>query len=260
MKHLKCGFSVMAALVLDLDGTVRRTKSGKPFIENLDDIEIMPGVEKIIQRYRDFDYLILGVSNQAAVAHGFKTPDVVKAEIKKTMELFKNHTLFHHIAWCYFDAKGTVEPYNFRSLFRKPDYGILADIERTFYNEWQVIIDWDNSLFVGDRPEDEECAKKAGIPFRHINSFLHEPHTFEIPSAADEEKFNIGDDVEVMDEGLLMLQKFAPAGAKPNNIGKIKEKLPDGDWLIEFSIGDNDPEKHSQVSPYEQSKLKKLKN
>lgn len=63
-------------------------------------------------------------------------------------------------------------------------------------------------------------------------------------------KFKVGDKVRVMDQGLLMLQKFAPPGAKPNNEGVVSEILVNGDLLIEFPIGDDDPEDHSQVAPY----------
>lgn len=60
----------------------------------------------------------------------------------------------------------------------------------------------------------------------------------------------VGDKVRVMDPGLLMLQKFAPAGAKPNNEGTVSEILEDGDLLIAFPIGDDSPDEHSQVAPY----------
>lgn len=64
------------------------------------------------------------------------------------------------------------------------------------------------------------------------------------------EKLKVGDKVRVMDAGLLMLQKFAPKGAKPNNEGTVSEILEDGDLMIEFPIGDDDPKKHSQIAPY----------
>lgn len=63
-------------------------------------------------------------------------------------------------------------------------------------------------------------------------------------------KLQVGDKVRVMDKGLLMLQKFAPPGAKPNNEGIVQEIMEDGALLIEFPIGDDDPKKHSQVAPY----------
>jgi hypothetical protein len=63
-------------------------------------------------------------------------------------------------------------------------------------------------------------------------------------------QLKVGDKVRVMDQGLLILQKFAPPGSKPNNEGVVSEILEDGDLLIEFPIGDDDPKGHSQVAPY----------
>ena len=167
---------VKPALCLDFDGTIRRSKSGATFINDVSDIELMPRVEKLIWRYREMGYVILGISNQAGVAHGFKLPIEVEKEMDATLKLFSVNP-FHIIKWAYHDGNGKVEPYCHRSLLRKPDIGMLAIMEMEAYNEG-IVIDWDKSLFVGDRPEDEQCAKNAGIPFRHIDSFLNEPHEF----------------------------------------------------------------------------------
>lgn len=169
---------VLPALCLDFDGTIRRSKSGATFIKNFQDIELMPGIERIIWRYREMGWLILGISNQGGVAHGFKLPLEVETEMNATLKLFKENP-FHIVKFCFHDAKGRIAPYNNRSLLRKPDIGMLALMESEAF-EHDYIIDWDNSLFVGDRSEDEECAKRAGIKFRHIDSFLNEPHEFEI--------------------------------------------------------------------------------
>ena len=37
-----------------------------------------------------------------------------------------------------------------------------------------IVIDWDNSLFVGDRPKDEQCAKNVNIQFKYIDQFLQD--------------------------------------------------------------------------------------
>lgn len=168
------------ALILDFDGTIRRSKSGATFIKDETDIELMPNIEKIIWRYRDMGWLIFGISNQAGVAHGFKTWIDVGNEMDATFALFKREKPFHVVKWCYHDGKGKVEPYNHRSLGRKPDIGMLYEMEVDSYKAG-YIVDWDNSLFVGDRSEDEQCAKNAGIPFKHIDRFLIEPHIFDIP-------------------------------------------------------------------------------
>jgi HAD superfamily hydrolase (TIGR01662 family) len=167
---------VAPALCLDFDGTIRRSKSGAVFIQNASDIELMPGIENIIHRYAEQGWLIFGISNQAGVAHGFKSPKDINDEMEATLGLF-NSNPFHVVQFCFHDGKGTVEPFCHRSLLRKPDIGMLALME---FEAWKVgrVVDWDNSLFVGDRPEDEQCAKNAGVPFRHIDSFLNEPYEF----------------------------------------------------------------------------------
>jgi D-glycero-D-manno-heptose 1,7-bisphosphate phosphatase len=176
--NLSPNHQVVPALCLDFDGTIRRSKSGETFIQGPNDIELMPGIEKIIWQYRNMGWLIVGISNQAGVAHGFKLPDDVENEMAATLALFKNNP-FHVVKWCYHDGKGKVEPYNHRSLLRKPGTGMLALAEFDAWNNG-FVIDWDKSLFVGDMADDENCAKNAGIAFRHIDSFLYEPHVFEI--------------------------------------------------------------------------------
>ena len=60
----------------------------------------------------------------------------------------------------------------------------------------------------------------------------------------------VGDKVQVLCEGLAMLRRFAPKGARPNHHGTITEILSDGTIMVAFPIGDDDPADHSQVAPY----------
>ena len=59
----------------------------------------------------------------------------------------------------------------------------------------------------------------------------------------------VGDPVEVIDSGLAMLRKL---GAGINHHGWVQELDygGTGDILVEFPIGDDDPDEHSQVAPY----------
>lgn len=173
--HIK----IKPALCLDWDGTIRRSKSGATFIKDQADIEIMPGIEKAIWAYRKMGYLIVGISNQGGVAFGFKTPSQINLERDATLSLFQNNP-FHIVKMCYHMEGGKVHPYKYRSMLRKPNIGMLAVAEMDAWNDGFVMIDWDKSLFVGDRPEDEECAKNANISFKHVDTFLSEPHVFEI--------------------------------------------------------------------------------
>lgn len=159
----------MPALCLDLDGTVRYSKSGE-FITYLDDIALFPDVEPKLWEYRNQGYLILGVSNQGGVAFGHKTPRDVELELDMMASLFQKDP-FHFIKCAYHHPQGTVAPYNHRSLLRKPDIGMLACMEVELY-EAGFIVDWDRSLFVGDRPEDQQCAANAGIEFHWADDFF----------------------------------------------------------------------------------------
>lgn len=61
--------------------------------------------------------------------------------------------------------------------------------------------------------------------------------------------FNVGDLVEVIDEGLARLRQICP-GMPPNHHGTVREVMISGRLLIQFDGSD-------QVAPYPTSKLKR---
>jgi hypothetical protein len=60
-------------LLLDLDGTVRETKSGQDFINSPDDQTLKIGVFDLIKRAHEIGWGIFGVTNQGGVRAGFKS-------------------------------------------------------------------------------------------------------------------------------------------------------------------------------------------
>lgn len=172
MKAIVVPDKVRAALCLDFDGTIRYSKN-RVFINSPEDVVLFDGVEEKIWEYRNNGFLIFGVTNQGGVAYGYKTPASDNAEIDAMLALFKKNP-FHVIKSCYHHQDGSIEPYCHRSLLRKPDIGMLALCE---VEAWEAgyIVDWDKSLFVGDRAEDEICAKRAGIDFIWAWEFFGRP-------------------------------------------------------------------------------------
>ena len=163
--------ATVPVLCLDLDGTVRYNKNDpNGFINKPEDIALYDGVEAKLWEYRDKGYLILGISNQGGVAFGHKTPEVVDAEVDAMLDIFERDP-FDIVKCCLHHENGTKFPWNRRSLLRKPNIGMLVLMEMEAFKSG-YLIDWDNSLFVGDRPEDEQCAKNAGIPFQWANEFF----------------------------------------------------------------------------------------
>lgn len=190
-------------LCLDLDGTVRRTKSGKPFSENPDDVELIPGMKELIWKYSFEGWLIIYVTNQGGVAHGFKTIEDVEAEIQNTFKLLNDDREEYYPCFAYYvclmEPKGKLEHLAWRSLSRKPSYGtpsygmlITAEEEIT---EAGYLPDWDNSLFVGDRPEDEECAKSAGVPFMWAHDFVKQAEGYKTTQQSEGAGWESGPDL-----------------------------------------------------------------
>ena len=73
-------------------------------------------------------------------------------------------------------------------------------------------------------------------------------------------KLQVGDQVEVLDVGLAQLRIIMARHGNdpgPNNLGVVAEIWDDGTVLVEFPIGDDDLEEHSQVSPYPPTKVRK---
>ena len=153
------------ALVCDLDGTIRYSKGGNKFVEGVQDVAVYPDVEAKLWEYRKNGFLILGVTNQAGVAFGFRTVKQVQNEINHMCENLFTRDPFHDIVGCHAHPKATDPAWRAPSLARKPHYGMLFQLERNALQHGNFWIDWPNSLMVGDRLEDRQCAERAEVPF-----------------------------------------------------------------------------------------------
>lgn len=161
-------YKTAKAIFTDLDGTVRYSNSGT-FINKPEDIVLYRNVEKILWEYKNKGYLIFGVTNQGGVAFRIKTIQGVYNEIRVMRGIFVNDPFDGVI--CSFNHEKGKPPFNKRSLLRKPGIGMIATFEWMAI-ERGFILDLDNSIFVGDRPEDKECSSRAGIPFHEARVFF----------------------------------------------------------------------------------------
>jgi D-glycero-D-manno-heptose 1,7-bisphosphate phosphatase len=175
-------------LMLDLDGTVRRPKSGQTFINHPEDQEIIPAAALAVQQYAANGWQIFGITNQGGVAAGYKTFIQCLDEQFYTMSLLPQ---INQILFCPDDGKtcwevrakpskwkswGSRQGNSFRideikgwqdfehvaglgGKYRKPDPGMLR------YALWPEGVAPKQCLYVGDRPEDEAAANAAGVPF-----------------------------------------------------------------------------------------------
>lgn len=77
--------------------------------------------------------------------------------------------------------------------------------------------------------------------------------------SVSDDLFSPGDLVEVLCPGLATLRNICP-DMPPNHHGKVSEIWDDGMILVEFPIGDDDPEEHSQAAPYPRDQVRLREN
>jgi histidinol-phosphate phosphatase family protein len=74
-------------LLLDVDGTLRTTRSGEIYPRQPGDVQLLPGRREILQHWVDKGYQLFFVSNQSGVASGQVSREAVDACFQKTVEL-----------------------------------------------------------------------------------------------------------------------------------------------------------------------------
>lgn len=161
---------IMPVAFIDLDGTVRQSKSGREFIAGTDDIEIIPGSDEGLRLFRQAGFYIVGVTNQGGVAYGVKSWARVSDENTKTNDLLNE--VFDFIVACPFHEGGHNE-YAKTTLLRKPATGMLAVAEWVALIEGTVL-DLSRAIMIGDREEDMLCAAAANITYLPANIFQNQ--------------------------------------------------------------------------------------
>lgn len=162
---------------------MRQAKSGATFISIPHDQELIPGVKEAITRYPN--HLLIGITNQGGVAAGKKSLEDAIEEQKYTIKLVPR---LYYIYFCpdfegkqcyrVVDVDGVIRcaAINFeygddlqqwQGLCRKPNHGMIE----IAIAEHSLKVNRQESLFVGDRPEDQAAALAANIPFMWANQW-----------------------------------------------------------------------------------------
>ncbi|WP_018501884.1 HAD-IIIA family hydrolase [Parafrankia discariae] len=151
-------------LVLDLDGTVRhgRDELGR-FVNGPDDVIVFPEAVEQMRQWKAHGGRIIGVSNQGGIALGFMTMQTCAKAMMRTHELCDG--LFDKIAWCSHFPEAT-HPELARCWCRKPSPGLLIESAIELAARYGEYYPPHLGLFIGDRIEDQECARLAGFTFQ----------------------------------------------------------------------------------------------
>lgn len=151
-------------LYLDLDGTVRHGKDelGR-FVNGPEDVKVFPEAVEMMRRWKDGGGRIVAVSNQGGVALGLVSYERVAAAMRETYE--QSERLLDKICFCVHHPAAS-SPEMARCWCRKPSPGLVIEAANVVAQRYGEYYPPHMGLMVGDRPEDEECARLAGLDFQ----------------------------------------------------------------------------------------------
>lgn len=151
-------------LWLDLDGTVRHgyDELGR-FVNGPEDVQVFPEAVERMRAWKSGGGRIVGVTNQGGVALGKVKLAKMQKAILRTNELC--HYLFDRIAYCIHHPDAD-HPEMARCWCRKPAPGLIieAGLGLTERHPSEMYPPY-MGLMVGDRSEDQECARIASLDF-----------------------------------------------------------------------------------------------
>ena len=145
------------AILVDLDGTIRTTKGGKPCPNKPEEQEIMPGRIAKLQDYKKRGYKIVAVSNQGGIGLGYLTEgqcQLILDDLDRKMGNVFDKMLY---------AKAAP---NAGHPWTKPNPGMILAAAK------DLDIDLKESIMVGDRDTDQQAAHRAGVPFQWAKDFF----------------------------------------------------------------------------------------
>lgn len=146
------------ALLLDVDGTLRRTRSGEIYPTTPEDIEILPGRRERLQQSVAEGWTLFLVSNQSGIASGNVSAEAVQACFDYTVEQLGVPVA--DAIWCPHPA------FPAGCFCRKPMPGLGIALARKHG------LALAESVMVGDMDSDEQFALAIGARFVHADAFF----------------------------------------------------------------------------------------
>jgi D-glycero-D-manno-heptose 1,7-bisphosphate phosphatase len=154
---------MVPVLYCDIDGTIRWGKDelGR-FVNTAEDVRVFDEVPNLLWNYKNLGWRIVGISNQGGIALGHM--DMKTCVEAMTMTQQQTRGAFDKIAWCSHHPDADI-PEMARCWCRKPRPGLVIETALEMAEQTGEIYPPHMALFVGDRPEDYECANNANISF-----------------------------------------------------------------------------------------------
>lgn len=152
-------------ICLDVDGTLGKPKSGGDFRKTADDWEFFPGRVEACQKLVSEGAKIITCSNQGGVC--FQWSQFTEEEITTVLEQTACAIgAMASLVACSSTHPKALERYRFEDPRRKPNGGMLKEAMEL------AGVSAEETLMVGDRPEDEAAARAVGCAFMWAEDFF----------------------------------------------------------------------------------------
>ena len=143
------------AVFLDRDGVI--TQEPPYYAHKVEQLAVIPGAAQAIRKLNQKGFLVIIISNQAGIAHGyFKEENTAIFNRALARELKKDNAVIDKIYICPHHPEAEVMKYRVKCDCRKPEPGLLIKAEK------ELNIDLKTSFMVGDKKSDIEAGKRAG--------------------------------------------------------------------------------------------------
>jgi D-glycero-D-manno-heptose 1,7-bisphosphate phosphatase len=143
------------AVFMDRDGTISEEVG---YVNHPSRYRVFPYSAEAVRRLNEAGWLAILVTNQAGVARGYFTEDVITAVHNVlSQELEKQGARLDAIYYCAHHPTVGDEPYRFDCNCRKPKPGLIERATKEFD------IDPAQSWMIGDRYSDIELARNAHL-------------------------------------------------------------------------------------------------
>jgi len=143
------------AVFMDRDGTIIEDTG---YIDSPERVKFLPGSIEAIKRLKDAGYKVVIISNQAGIARGLLTEDMLQTIDKYIhKKILSGGTHIDGSYYCPHHPEHGVYPYRQACECRKPHTGLVKKAAK------EHDLDLSKSFMVGDHSSDIETAKRAGI-------------------------------------------------------------------------------------------------
>ena len=152
----------LKAVFLDKDGTLI---PDVPYNVETNKIELNEGVIEGLQMLQSNAYLLVVVSNQSGIAHGYFSQEQLENAMSTIDQKCQHFGIYlDGFYYCPHHPEGKVEGYNGDCDCRKPRPGLIVRAAR------DLNIDLANSWMIGDILNDVEAGNRAGCKSILINN------------------------------------------------------------------------------------------